>query len=487
MTDNVIPFQGHGAIPTNLLDKSLPIEDSMEAARLLMKRFYTMGELQTLKYHKGVFHEYEGAAYRQLDPIEMRNRVWTMLDKSRRIHNAGNSKVPDWILARINPKPDNVNSIFDALRAVSEAPFKADAPTWLMEGQPPAEEICVLGNGLLHVPSRVLLPHTPAFFSLSASDVPYEPDAAEPCRWLTFMDEIFDRDCEAIATLRQLIGYYLTHDTRFQKIGFLKGPPRSGKGTILWVIEQLIGTQSQSSLTISSMGRDYGKQSMIGKKLVTFPDARFTSGRDAEGLVETLLSVSGEDSVNIPRKYLVDWNGRLYCKFLIVSNDVPEFRDSSTALLNRLVVVCTQRHFLDREDVRLKEKLKPELPGILNWALGGHMELYANNTFMKPESSGAVIRTMHEMASPILAFIERYCVVDPNEFVGRDKLFSRWATWCTESRGMSHVPGFGKFRGLLQGAVNGFDDGPRTRIDGQRTYTYKGLRLKTNDELDSDL
>jgi putative DNA primase/helicase len=58
-------------------------------------------------------------------------------------------------------------------------------------------------------------------------------------------------------------------------------------------------------------------------------DARLGSRADNMIAVERLLSISGEDTITIDRKYRDPWTGRLPARFMILTNELPRFSDSS--------------------------------------------------------------------------------------------------------------------------------------------------------------
>ncbi len=87
--------------------------------------------------------------------------------------------------------------------------------------------------------------------------------------------------------------------------------------------------------------------------------------------VERLLSISGEDTLTIDRKYRDPWTGRLPTRFMILTNELPRFSDSSGALASRFVMSILTTSFYGRENPRLTDELLDEAPGIFNWALEG--------------------------------------------------------------------------------------------------------------------
>jgi D5 N terminal like len=113
--------------------------------------------------------DWDGMCYRERDPEEVRSFVWKLLAAAEKYGKAGK-------LVRFEPNPANVTATIDALKGVthlSDAPM----PGWMGAGRPTGDlcEIVACQNGLLHVESRVLLPHTPRFWSANALDFGYDP------------------------------------------------------------------------------------------------------------------------------------------------------------------------------------------------------------------------------------------------------------------------------------------------------------------------
>lgn len=100
-------------------------------------------------------------------------------------------------------------------------------------------------------------------------------------------------------------------------------------------------------------------------------DARLGSKTDSRTVIERLLSISGEDAITVNRKFRDQVSVRLPTRFMIISNELPAFGDSSGAIASRFVITTLTRSFLGKENIHLEQALLAELPGILNWALVG--------------------------------------------------------------------------------------------------------------------
>ena len=69
------------------------------------------------------------------------------------------------------------------------------------------------------------------------------------------------------------------------------------------------------------------------------------------------------------------------------TNHMPHTRDFSNALFRRAIIIPFNKTFQeDEQDKHLKDRLKGELPGILNYALDGIAGVFERGAFRKPTS-----------------------------------------------------------------------------------------------------
>ena len=80
-------------------------------------------------------------------------------------------------------------------------------------------------------------------------------------------------------------------------------------------------------------------------------------------MVERLLSITGEDMLTVDRKYREPWTGKLPTRFVILTNELPKFRDSSGAIANRMFILRMTESFLGREDRTLEAVCAPSCRG----------------------------------------------------------------------------------------------------------------------------
>jgi putative DNA primase/helicase len=301
----------------------------------------------------------------------------------------------------------------------------------------PVDEVLPAANLLVYLPSfsdglAYSMPPTPRFFNAFALNYPFVPRAVAPAEWLDFLRQVWEDDAESIACLQEWFGYLLTADTRQQKILMMVGPKRSGRGTIARVLKALVGPSNVVNPTLATLARPFGLSSFIDKPVAIFPHARLSSRPDNAAIVESLLSISGEDDQTIDRKHLPAWTGRLPTRFVLISNELPRLRDASGALASRLIILRLTRSFYDREDTGLFDRLHSELPGILLWAIAGWNRLRQRGRFLQPRSGRELLATVEELGSPISAFLRDRCVLETDGVVSAAQLYDAWRGWCHE-------------------------------------------------------
>lgn len=437
---------------------------------------------RTLHRHREVFYRWSGSHYPEESDDSVRTSLYRYLDKAKTRNSKGN-------LVPFCPNQGDVNKVVDALRAVAQLPDDTSAPTWLDERvNPVASDILVCANGLLNILTRELLPHSPAFFSHNALDIAYDASVPEPKKFLQFLDSVWGQDPEAISCLQEIMGYFVSGSTKLQKIILLVGPKRSGKGTLARVLAKLIGTTNVCSPTLGSFSSGFPLQPLIGKKLAIISDARLGSQADQKAITENLLRISGEDAVNVNRKFLTDWSGHLPTRFLVITNELPRMADASGALASRFLPLVMTKSFFGEEDLGLVDRLLEELPGILNWSLDGWDILRKQRYFTFPASSKESMAELEELSSPVLAFVRDECVGGPDQSVLVDEIYRRWLEWC-HVQGRKYSSPKATFGRDLHAVLPNIQKTRPRRKGKERLWMYTGVGLKPSrdEEIGKDL
>ncbi|MDQ1182039.1 phage/plasmid primase, P4 family [Rhodococcus sp. SORGH_AS_0301] len=379
-----------------------------------------------LGFWRGQWMAWGGTQWRRLDESACRKLVYDHLENA--VIDAGTDKdgVP------IPPKPWNpnrtrVSNVLDAMEGLVTIDSELTPPSWRTpsHGSP---HVVACTNGLLRVSDRILIEHTPDYFNLVSVPFAFDPAAARPTVWLRSLNEWLPGDAEAIEALQEWFGYIVSGRTDMHKIAMLIGPPRSGKGTIARVLEALVGKENVTGPSTGDLGSRFGLEPLIGKTLGTIADGRVTVR--ADGIVENLLRISGEDRIQIDIKHQQPWNGKLSARLMFLSNELPRLPDSSNAIKTRMLAFQFRRSFLGAENTNLIDQLTGELPGILLWALDGLDRLYSRGRFLQPDSGAHLLEVLGEGASPVETFIREACETGVERSVAVEIIYKRYSDWC---------------------------------------------------------
>ncbi|MFF9117282.1 phage/plasmid primase, P4 family [Streptomyces massasporeus] len=447
-----------------------PPSNPMAVARVLLPSWTDEEQRPTLLHWRGQWMQWEGTYWRELDAAEVRAVAYKELEHAQYEDETpkGGTELKPWA-----PTKRKVSDLLEAMSAIRILPPTVDAPAWT-DGREQRTPVVACTNGLLDVTSRELRPLTPEFFNLVSVPFDYDPEATCPT-WLAFLRKAWQNDLQSIEALQEWFGYVLSGRTDQQKILLVVGPTRSGKGTVARVLGMLVGKGNIAGPTLAGLATNFGLSPLLGKPLAVISDARL-AGRDGHQVVERLLTISGEDTIDVDRKYREPWTGKIPARLMILSNELPNFGDSSGVIARRFIVLNMTVSWLGKEDTELTDKLAAELPGILNWALLGLARLERDGHLTQPSSSLDAITTMQDTASPTSAFVRDCCDVGPHCSVQVDVLWEMWKDWA-EDQGMR--PGTKAMLGRNLLSVEPRIKRAKPRIGGKQVPVYEGIGVKS--------
>jgi putative DNA primase/helicase len=398
-------------------------------AKRFIESLYTRDGSCQLVYFQGELWSYDSICYQlvrrervERDMLEFLTNAYFRVRRGKAVF--------------LEPFPATVSateSAVDAVQLISQLALRPnDIPPFWIDGRltPDPKQLIRAPNMCIDMQTWKSHPLTPQLFSTTALDFNLDLDPPEPKEWFKFLHVTFPH-VDSQRLLQQFMGYCLSGFTHYQKMLFLIGPPRSGKGVISAILRKLVGWHHVANITTSGLASQFGLSGLIGNPLAIISDARF-SGHDVQGAIERLLNIVGEDPIQIDRKHRDPINIKLPTRFVIVSNELPCLPDSSRAISARALVLQTHKSHLGCEDLGLLDRLYKELPGILHWAVAGLHDLLSSGRFVVPESTKSLIEELGRLTSPISAFIEDRCVIDPAATCTAEELFAAWRDWCAQ-------------------------------------------------------
>lgn len=284
-----------------------------------------------------------------------------------------------------------------------------------------------LKNGLLCLNSFTLQPHSPEFLSTIQIPINYDPNATAP-KFLKFMREITLEDEELIRVHQELLGYWLTVETKAEKAVYYYGRGANGKSVLSEVVRALVGEENVSNLSLSKFNEQFGLQGIIGKTL------NISAENELSGKLlntENIKSIISGDNLTIDIKYRNPIDYKPFCRLLFLVNNLPNTSDVTNGYFRKLLIIPFKRTFPPgKRNVNLKQELLEELPGILNWALEGLNRLKNNNyQFSYSKAIDGCLKTYLTEQNPVKEFFEEHIVFEEGVRTKQSEFHKKYLQW----------------------------------------------------------
>jgi putative DNA primase/helicase len=293
----------------------------------------------------------------------------------------------------------------------------------------PPSRLVFFRNGAFNPETGTLAPHDPVNANSRTLAVDYDPAAVAPT-WRAWLADIFQSEPERIGLLQEIMGWTLCRDNLgIEKAVIMVGPSRSGKGTIIRVMQALL----QGAAGVFHLPQlDSGKvlASMRACNVAIDPDTASPARGNARQIVGLFKTITANERVAVQLLYTQKcWQGALDCKLLLAANSVPTLWDDSAATAQRWIPLVFDRGFVGKEDTSLPQRLIAELPGIAAWALAGLQRLMDQGRFTLPESSRNELENMIQSGSPVEQFIDECLTFGADHRIADATLWTAYGAW----------------------------------------------------------
>jgi putative DNA primase/helicase len=325
-----------------------------------------------------------------------------------------------------------------------------------------------LQNGVFDVRALSMRPHRPEDYLETVVPIPYTEQADCPT-WRRALIDYFgsDSDCELkVLALQQFFGYTLLPHARYKKALVLYGEGDTGKSQVLNLLGELVGQENRCAVSVEDMDDPRKRVPIRGKMLNMLTELSSKSVVADSGFKQL---ISTEEPLLFDPKHLPPYMYTPTCKHVIACNALPSVNDLTKATYNRMLIVRFNRVLKKEEQDRdFFGKLKAELPGILNWAIAGALDLVEHGgQFVEIPESSAIVDEYRRDENEINAFLDERCERDPEAWVTSEQVRSKFRTWAGRNYSDKAI-------GHMMRAA-GF---PSRQYRGENTRRHNGLRWR---------
>lgn len=293
-----------------------------------------------------------------------------------------------------------------------------------------------LKNGTLDLRTGKIKQHDKKDYITKLVNIDYNPNASCP-NWLNFLNKIFQGDEGLINYVQKSVGYSLTGSITEQCFYMLYGNGANGKSTFLKAIEEITGDYADSLKGSSLMIKrnDDGARGDLaklqGKRFVVTSELN-----EGQTFDESLLkALTGGDTVPVRFLYGEEFPLKPQFKLWIGTNEKPKVKGTNLGIWRRVRLIPFLYTFKDEEKNEnfYEEYIKPELSGILKWAIEGCLKWQKEGTEI-PDKVKEAINDYRDEMDTIEHFLDDCCLIGDQYTVNVGDLYDRYCEWCTENR-----------------------------------------------------
>jgi putative DNA primase/helicase len=364
---------------------------------------------QTL-YGLGDFRRYLDGLWKAVDPVVIKKEIMKVLEdmKPYGTRPTAGTLASVLELVKVRVSVDD-NKIFDS-----------------------HPEYLVCKNGALHLTTRILEPHDPKLYAISGVAYDYDPQFY-PGYWMMFIDDLKKAiGADTVDFLQEFAGYTLSTRTDHEIAVWFYGKPGSGKSTFLTGLETMLGDRA-GLLGLADVERNRFSLAILpGKTLMISTE----QPGDYITTAHILNAIISGEPITVDRKFKDAIVVVPYCKLAWAMNDLPRVPDPNSGLFRRVKIVNFPQIPESLRNPTLKEAIKTEGAGILNWALEGWDRLEARGHFEIPPGVKTATENFKTLNDIPKVFIEECCEVDqtnPNLTTQSSILYNKYRDWCIET------------------------------------------------------
>lgn len=364
----------------------------------------------------GVLHEWCGTHWQPLTDVDAERAAW------------------DWLVAEAQHRATAkaaCSCVAAAALAATRLPARTQVPTSVVipcrngyltlraTGNPGGTDGGELWERNIEVPTR----DAGMTYTLACD---YSVKAVAP-EFERFVAQVLP-DADVRAYVQEYLGYTLLPDCRFQRAQFWLGAGANGKSTLAEVAAAL--HEKVAAMELDALD-GFKLVNLLGASLVYVDE---TPPRIDEQRLKMLISGG---LVQVDRKFRDPINLRPTAKWIILGNHLPAVSDQSAGFWRRLAIIPFSASFPDgsADPLIARRIIENELPGVLNWALGGLHRLLERGRFTKmPDAVMQQIETGKRETNSVLAwFVNSDIEADAEVETPKDDVYASYREWCRDN------------------------------------------------------
>ena len=259
----------------------------------------------------------------------------------------------------------------------------------------------------------------------------YDREATCPI-FKKFLDEVLPEK-----PLQQIIAEYFgsifipDELSKVEKALFLFGPGQNGKSVIYEIIEALLGKENLSSYSLHTLTSSEKARYNIQNKIINF-----SSEVGEIGNVDLFKKIVSREPIDARCLYKDLIMIRNYAKMAFNCNKLPKNTEITKGFFRRFLIIPFEIMIKDENvDKNLSQKIiSSELPGVLNWIIGGLNRFLEQDGFTPSEKCDEIQSKFEKESNNVALFIDEENKVKAiNEYIQVTQLYNEYKDYCSEN------------------------------------------------------
>jgi P4 family phage/plasmid primase-like protien len=326
---------------------------------------------------------------------------------------------------------------------------KHDEIPWDAHGMVPTE------SGLVNPRTLKVRPIRPDDYCTWMVKAEYDPTAQCPW-WLKMLDDMFaDRSPEeraaTICVIQELLGAGLVDDKprELSRALVFQGGSNFGKSGLIDVMSGLFGNDVNST-SIEALEGAHGMMGFLKRRPWVLHEAFDQRKWHFSSKVKEIVT---GDPINVNIKNGPLLTIRIRGPIFWGTNHPPQFKESTKAITNRLVIIDCKREFFDDKPIGAAVEakrlgfskpsalvLKQEMPGLLAWAMTGLKRGLERGRLILTKSMADTIEEIRRDSNMVAGFVDECCHHDPDKMVSTQDFSLAFSAWWQQNRGETYSP-----------------------------------------------
>ncbi len=303
-----------------------------------------------------------------------------------------------------------------------------------------------LKNGVYDVKNEVLLSHSPGYLFRIQHPIEYK-NGAKAHEFTNFLEICQPDEKDRITILEEMASVFL-YGAKFEKAFMHVGSGSNGKSTLFHVLDNAVGEENTSHLSIHELSENrFAASKLDGKCLNTCAEI------SDEELKQTrkLKSLISGDPIEVEKKGKDMFTMKNIARMFFAANKLPEIHKFEEAELRRFIVTQWNQKFksnpsqedlengVKKADIELNRKLTSQdsLSGIFNLVMIHAKKLLEEKRFSHEQSIQQLQKEWKEKTDLIEKFSKLHLKLANGSTIAKSKVFEKYETWCTKNKFIS--------------------------------------------------